>query len=199
MSSDTTTTANAMPVELAELEQTPLEQLAGAAALLDPATATTEPPPAEPAMSAEEKAMLEMEAELVKLPPFQQAARRFQLVFVMLFSGNFEASLAILPAEYQTPEALQTLKAHLLELSAMALFHAISVNLQPEGFGIDRLQTLLIEASTTPAEALEERYTPLFDAIRKLAQARQTAAAAAATPPTETPPTETPPAPPSAT
>jgi hypothetical protein len=145
-------------------------------------TAPTEQPPApaEPAAPAAPAAPLDpmeaLEAELSEMPPFQQASRRFTLMVAAIFTGLFEGSAAMLPSSAQTPAALSTVRDRTLDLVALSVLHALSSTLQSEGFTIDRLSSLLFEASTTPAEVLEERYLPFFEALKKL-QASAPAAA----------------------
>ena len=148
-------------------------------------TAPTEQPPApaEPAApgaaaapAAPPDPMEALEAELSEMPPFQQASRRFTLMVAAIFTGLFEGSAAMLPSSAQTPAALSTVRDRTLDLVALSVLHALSSTLQSEGFTIDRLSSLLFEASTTPAEVLEERYLPFFEALKKL-QASAPAAA----------------------
>lgn len=166
---------------LAELEGSSLTEIAavfegqGPPATVNPAenvsTTAAAVAPTHPAPAPEFESMEALEAQLSKLPPFQQASQRFTLMVAAIFTGLFEGAAAMLPGHTQTPAALATVRDQTLDLVALSVLHALSSTLQSEGFSLDRLSGLLLEAATTPAEVLEERYLPFFEALKKLQNA----------------------------
>lgn len=187
---------------LAELEGSSLTEIAavfegqGPPATVSPAenvsttAAAAAVAPTHPAPAPEVESMEALEAQLSKLPPFQQASQRFTLMVAAIFTGLFEGAAAMLPGHTQTPAALATVRDQTLDLVALSVLHALSSTLQSEGFSLDRLSGLLLEAATTPAEVLEERYLPFFEALKKLENSPPPApppAAPAATAPPKAP------------